>query len=238
MNIAVIFAGGVGKRMNPNGIPKQFLLVNDKPIIIYTLEKFQNNPHIDAIVISCVAEYIDHTQQLVEKYGINKVKSIVKGGENGQGSIYNGLLAAEQLSESPKDVVLVHDGVRPLIDNELIDANIASVERYGSGITCVECKETVAIIDGSRITSTTDRSCSRLARAPQSFRLGDILEVHRLAISDGNTNVIDSCTLMQMYGRPLFCVPGSSENIKITTPDDYFLFKAILASKESRQAFG
>lgn len=239
MNIAVIFAGGVGKRMKTNGIPKQFLEVYGKPIIIYTLEKFENNQNIDAIIVSCLEEKMDYCKKIVDKYEITKVRAIVKGGKTGQESIYNGLKAAEQISESDKDIVLIHDGVRPLIDDEIIDNNIKCVKENGSAITCVECKETVVILDDNdNIKDVTDRSRSRLARAPQSFYLKDILAAHRNALEDGKTDVIDSCTLMRMYGKEVSIVIGKSENIKITTPDDYYMFKALLDAKENSEIFG
>lgn len=239
MNIAVIFAGGVGKRMKTNGIPKQFLEVYGKPILIYTLEKFENNQNIDAIVVSCLEEKMDYCKKLVDKYEITKVRAIVKGGKTGQESIYNGLKAAEQISETDKDIVLIHDGVRPLIDDEIIDNNIKCVKENGSAITCVECKETVVILDDNdNIKDVTDRSRSRLARAPQSFYLKDILAAHRKALEDGKTDVIDSCTLMRMYGKEVSIVIGKSENLKITTPDDYYMFKAMLDMKENSNIFG
>lgn len=239
MNIAVIFAGGVGKRMKTNGIPKQFLEVYGKPILIYTLEKFENNQNIDAIVVSCLEEKMDYCKKLVDKYEITKVRAIVKGGKTGQESIYNGLKAAEQISETDKDIVLIHDGVRPLIDDEIIDNNIKCVKENGSAITCVECKETVVILDDNdNIKDVTDRSRSRLARAPQSFFLKDILSAHKKALEDGKTDVIDSCTLMRMYGKEVSIVIGKSENLKITTPDDYYMFKALLDAKENSEIFG
>lgn len=238
MNIAVIFAGGIGSRMKSKGTPKQFLQVYGKPILIYTLEKFENNENIDAIVIACVKEWIDYCWEIIRKFDIKKVRNIVPGGKNGQESIYNGLRAAKEISASGKDIVLIHDGVRPLIDNNLINENIKSVKKYGSAITCVESKETIALINSeNKIKVTTDRSFTRIARAPQSFYLEDILKVHDKAIKDGNTNIIDSCTLMKMYKRQLYTVVGKSENIKITTPDDYYIFKAILEAKENSEIF-
>ena len=225
--------------MKTNGIPKQFLEVHGKPILIYTLEKFENNENIDAIIVSCLEEKIDYCRKLINKFEITKVKAIVKGGKTGQESIYNGLKAAEQISESKNDIVLIHDGVRPLIDDELIDNNIKCVKENGSAITCVECKETIVILDeNDNIKDVTDRSRSRLARAPQSFYLKDIMGVHRKALEDGKTDVIDSCTLMRMYGKEVSIVIGKSENIKITTPDDYYIFKAILDMKENSNIFG
>lgn len=238
MNIAVIFAGGIGSRMKSAGTPKQFLKVYGKPIIIHTLEKFERNENIDAIVISCVKEWIDYCNKIVNEFNIRKVKKIVVGGRNGQESIYNGLNAAKEISKDEKDIVLIHDGVRPLIDNDLIDTNINSVKEHGSAITCVECKETIALINSEKkIESTTDRAKTKIARAPQSFYLSDILEVHNRAIKDGNIDVIDSCTLMRIYNKELYTVIGSSENIKITTPDDYYIFKAILQAKENSEIF-
>lgn len=225
--------------MKTNGIPKQFLEVHGKPILIYTLEKFENNDNIDAIIVSCLEEKIDYCRKLINKFEITKVRAIVKGGKTGQESIYNGLKAAEQISEGKNDIVLIHDGVRPLIDDELIDNNIKCVKENGSAITCVECKETIVILDeNDNIKDVTDRSRSRLARAPQSFYLKDIIGAHRKALEDGKTDVVDSCTLMRMYGKEVSIVIGKSENIKITTPDDYYIFKAILDMKENSNIFG
>lgn len=225
--------------MKTNGIPKQFLEVHGKPILIYTLEKFENNDNIDAIIVSCLEDKIDYCRKLINKFEITKVRAIVKGGKTGQESIYNGLKAAEQISEGKNDIVLIHDGVRPLIDDELIDNNIKCVKENGSAITCVECKETIVILDeNDNIKDVTDRSRSRLARAPQSFYLKDIIGAHRKALEDGKTDVVDSCTLMRMYGKEVSIVIGKSENIKITTPDDYYIFKAILDMKENSNIFG
>ena len=238
MNIAVIFAGGVGSRMNTKGTPKQFLCVHGKPILIFTLEHFQKNKNIDSIVVSCHKDYIERCEDLIKTFGITKVQRVVEGGENGQASIYNGLKAAKEISKSDEDIVLIHDGVRPVIDSELINANIESVKLHGSAITCVPAKETIVIInEENKIDSTTDRDSTRIARAPQSFYLADILKVHEQAIKDGNTNVTDSCTLMRLYGKTLFTVLGKSENIKITTPDDYYVFKALLEAKENSIIF-
>lgn len=241
MVTAVIFAGGVGTRMQSGSTPKQFLTLNDKPILIYTLEKFQNNPNVDAIVLACVESHIEVCRQLVEKFGITKLKpsSVVVGGATGQESIYHGLKAAAALSQSDDDIVLIHDGVRPLIDDDIINRNIDCVVKNRNAITSVECKETVVLVDDcDKIDTVVDRSRARLARAPQSFYLKDILSVHEKAIKDGMTTAIDSATLMRTYGHDLHVVIGKSENIKITTPDDYYVFKAILESKSNSAVFG
>lgn len=239
MNIALVFAGGVGSRMNTkNGIPKQFLEVYGKPIIVYTLEKFQYNKNIDVIVISCIESYIDYCWELVEKYHLTKVKSIVKGGKNGQESIFNGLVEAHKLTEE-KTIVLIHDGVRPIIDDEVINSNIRNVLEYGSSITCSKAKETIAIVNENVISDVTDRDKTVIAKAPQCFYLDDIVNVHKKAKENGDDNNIDSSTLMGKYGyKNQHIFLGSNKNIKITTPEDYYLFKALLDAEENSKVFG
>lgn len=202
MNIAVIFAGGTGTRMNSKDKPKQFLKMHDKPIIIHTLEKFQNNENIDAIVIACIKQWINHLLQLIEYYHISKVKRIVPGGETGQLSIYAGLNAAKDIAEGKNAIVLIHDGVRPLINDDVINKNIASVMKNGSAITSVNVTETIMEInDDASIKYIPDRTHSRLARAPQSFLLDEILDVHNKALLEGKKDFIDSCTMMSHYGK-------------------------------------
>ncbi len=239
MNIGVIFAGGVGSRMHSKEMPKQFLKVHDKPIIIHTLEHFEKNDEIDAIVIACVADWIEHLKNLLYKYRIEKVKKIVAGGESGQISIYNGLCAAEEVASGNKAIVLIHDGVRPLINPSLLSENIRCVKEHGSAVTAGIVKETIVVIDkDGRIEQVPSREKSRVAKAPQSFWLADILKVHRQAMKDGVLNAIDSCTLMKQYGHALFMLDGPYENIKITTPDDFYTMRAILDAKENAQIYG
>ncbi|MCD0052124.1 2-C-methyl-D-erythritol 4-phosphate cytidylyltransferase, partial [Streptococcus agalactiae] len=219
MNIGVIFAGGVGRRMNTKGKPKQFLEVHGKPIIVHTIDIFQNTEAIDAVVVVCVSDWLDYMNNLVERFNLTKVKAVVAGGETGQMSIFKGLEAAEQLATDDA-VVLIHDGVRPLINEEVINANIQSVKETGSAVTSVRAKETVVLVnDSSKISEVVDRTRSFIAKAPQSFYLSDILSIERDAISKGITDAIDSSTLMGMYNRELTIVEGPYENIKITTPD-------------------
>ena len=239
MNIAAIFAGGVGTRMHTKELPKQFLKIHDKPIIIRTLELFEENPEIDMIVIACVENWIGYLNKLISKYNLRKVQKIVKGGKSGQESIYNVLKAAEELGNRDEDIVLIHDGVRPLITQKTISDNIASVKKNGSAITSVKVKETILIVDNDEsITDVPDRSTSRLARAPQSFYLDDILSDHEKAISENKFDFIDSCSMLQYYGKKLYLVDGPQENIKITTPDDFYTMRALLDAKENAQIYG
>ncbi len=239
MNIAVIFAGGVGARMHSKERPKQFLSIYDKPVIIHTLEHFEKNQEIDAIVAVCVEGWIDYLEQLVYKYRISKVQKIVPGGKTGQLSIYNGLCAAKEIAGEEKSVVLIHDGVRPLINQKVITDNIASVKAHGSAITTAVVKETILVVkEDNAIDYVPNRENSRIAKAPQSFWLDDILSAHRHALQEGITDFIDSCTMMQYYDYPLYLVDGPGENIKITTPDDFYTMRAILEAKENAQIYG
>ena len=238
MNIGVIFAGGVGSRMHSKDRPKQFLEVFNKPIIIHTLEHFEINDEIDAVVIASVAEWIPHLESLIEKFGIKKVKKIVPGGETGQMSIYNGLVAAKEIAGDEASVVLIHDGVRPLINPELLSRNIACVKEKGSCITAGIVKETIVVInEDNEICEVPSRANSRVAKAPQSFWLKEILSVQEDAIAHGQKNAIDSCSLMQSYGKKLYMIDGPYENIKITTPDDFFTMRAILEVRENEQIY-
>jgi len=239
MNIGVIFAGGVGSRMNSKEKPKQFLEVHGKPIIVHTIEIFERVKDVDVIVVSCIEEWIPYMEELKYKFRLDKIKAIVPGGDTGQASIYNGLVAAESISKAEDTVVLIHDGVRPLINEELIEKNIQNVKQNGSAITCSVAKETFVIVnDHIEVEEIPSRAHSRIAKAPQSFYLRDILEVHRQALRDGVTNAIDSCTLMNQYGKKLSVVEGPYENIKITTPDDFYMFRALFDAKENEQLNG
>lgn len=239
MNIAVIFAGGAGKRMHSKEKPKQFLMMHEKPIIIHTLEKFNNHSKIDAIVVACIGDWIPYLKELTEKYNLKKVLEIVPGGKSGQESIYKGLCAAERIAGEKRSVVLIHDGVRPLITEKLISNNIMSVHEYGTAITSIAAKETIVVMseDGS-VNAVPDRDVLRIARAPQSFWLDEILAAHRRAIEENRPEFIDSCSMMKFYGKKLHLIDGPQENIKITTPDDFYIMRAIIDAKENAQIYG
>lgn len=233
MNIAVIFAGGTGKRMKTASKPKQFLELRGKPIIVYTLEHFQNHNMIDGIVIVCVQDWIDYCQDLIDKFGISKVKAIVPGGETGMLSRFNGLKKAAELF--PEDsIILMHDGVRPLIDADTISRNIESVEKNGSAVTVAPAIETIAVKnDSGLVGEIIDRKLCQMAKAPQSFRLNELIKAHQHAVDSGMDDCIDTAYLMQLNGHAIFAVDGPSENIKITTPSDYFTFRALMDLKEN-----
>ena len=239
MNIAVIFAGGVGSRMHSKILPKQFLEMHGKPIIVHTIDVFEASDKIDGIVIACIPEWINYLKDIIKKYNLSKVKDIVPGGSTGQESIYNGLLSAEKIAGEEPSIVLIHDGVRPLITEKTIADNIDMVQRKGSAITCVKVKETVLVVDNNnQIVNIPNRSNSRLARAPQSFWLNEILDAHEKARMEKINSFIDSSSMMQYYGKKLFLVEGPEANIKVTTPEDFYVMRAMLDAKENAQIYG
>ncbi len=236
MNIAIIFAGGSGKRMHAKDRPKQFLLIHGKPIIVHTIEIFQYHEEIDKIIVACLEEWIPYMEEMKYRYRLDKIGRIVPGGETGQMSIYNGVKAAAELYGTKDNIVLIHDGVRPLIDEKVIRENITSVKKYGSAVTCAPAQETFVMIDDNEdIIEVENRKYSRLAKAPESFWLEELLAAEEQAIQDGKTDMIDSCTLMRAYGKKMHVVDCSYENIKITTPDDFYMFRALYDARENQQ---
>lgn len=234
----LIFAGGIGSRMNYESKPKQFLEVDNKPIIVHTLEFFQKNPEVDEIVVVCVEDWIDYLKDKLKEFHIDKVKWIVPGGKTGQLSIYNGLKKLEENCADPDDaIVLIHDGVRPLINQQIIHDNIVEVQQNRTSVTVTPAIETVITVDeNGSVKDTVDRSACRMAKAPQTFYLGDILKAHKKVLAEGKENMIDSATLMSYCGHKIFTVEGPSENIKITTPSDYYIFKTLYAAKNGQDA--
>lgn len=236
-NVAVIFAGGSGSRMNTVSRPKQFLELRGKPIIIYTLELFDVHPEIDGIIVVCIEPWIAFLKKQIRKFEITKVIEIVSGGETGQDSIYNGLIAAKR--HYPEDsCVLIHDGVRPLITQQTITGNIEMVQAHGNCITCIPATETFVVKQQDGSLNIPTRADSLIARAPQSFVLRDILTAHEQARSEDRHNFIDSCTMMSHYGYHMHTITGPMENIKITTPTDFFIFRAMVEVHENQQIFG
>ena len=238
MNIAIIFAGGTGQRMNTKTKPKQFLELHGKPIIIYTLEHFDQHEMIDGIIVVCVEDWIDYCQSLVDKFHIKKVKAIVAGGETGMLSRFKGVKKAAELY--PNDTIcLMHYGVRPMIDHDLISQNIESVEEFGSAVTVAPAVETIAVRGSdNKVGQIIDRSKCQMAKAPQSFRLGELLKVHQESVDSGMKDCIDTAYLMQLSGIDVYTVEGSAENIKITTPNDFYTFRALMEIRENLQIFG
>lgn len=237
MNTALIFAGGTGQRMNTRAKPKQFLELHGKPVIIYTLEYFELHAEIDNITIVCIADWINDLTHQLRQYGIEKVNHIVPGGDGGDKSIYNGLLALENDCKAD-DIVLIHDGVRPLISSELISANIEKAGACGVAITVESATESVVRLDADgMVVSVPPRAEMYTAKAPQSFRFGFIWDLYQRAQRDG-VRTIDSAHLCSIYGMQMHTVRSTPNNMKITTPADYYIFRALYEAYENQQIIG
>lgn len=237
MNVAIVFAGGTGQRMNTKTTPKQFLKLHGKEIIVHTLERFENHPDIDKIVVICLEPWIPRLERMIAHDGITKVVSIVPGGDSSQASTRNGIFEAARLFPGDS-IVLIHDGVRPLLSEGTITACVECVKEHGSAITCVPAIETIVQEADGKISSMIERQSCRLARAPQCFYLEDIYHAHKQALEDGLDDFIDSAYLMNHYDHELYVVEGGSENIKITTPPDFYIFRAIVDAQENSQILG
>ncbi|BCJ92951.1 2-C-methyl-D-erythritol 4-phosphate cytidylyltransferase [Anaerocolumna cellulosilytica] len=223
--------------MNSKSKPKQFLEMHGKPIIIYTLEYFNEHPEIDAICIVCLYGWEKELERLLTSYNIHKVKWVTTGGETGHDSIFNGLKVMKNDLQD-KDVVIIHDGVRPLISKELIDKNIKTVALYGNSITVEKANESIVQInDNGIIDNVPSRAKMRIAKAPQCFRFEEIWTVHEQAQKDGFKS-IDSAHLLHYYGHTLHTVESTPYNIKIATPSDFYVFRALFEAMENSQIFG
>jgi 2-C-methyl-D-erythritol 4-phosphate cytidylyltransferase len=232
MNIALIIAGGSGQRMNQD-IPKQFLNVNDKPIIIYTLAAFQKHPDIGAIAVVCVDGWHDVLRAYAKQFGITKLKWIFHGGENGQSSIRNGIHGLAKECDK-QDTVLIHDANRPMVSTEIISGCIATCRLHGSGIAAIPCAEAMLVTQNGRSSGATiHRDTLRRTQTPHAFPLEKLVWAHKTALEKGITNSIASCTLFIELGETVHFSPGSEKNIKLTTVDDIDIFKALLASQKS-----
>lgn len=216
----VIFAGGVGARMKSLDIPKQFIDVDGKPIIVRTLENFSTHPQVDDIVISCLAEKIDYMWELIAKYKINKVTSIVAGGENGHQSIHNGLVEVQKFS-SPDDIVMICDGVRPLISHRLIDDCIATASEFETAVPVTPSIDSVLQSeDGQTCCKSLPRKQMYITQAPQGYTMKRIMDAHDEAERLGITNPISSSELLIELGQTVHIFKGDRDNIKVTTPED------------------
>lgn len=232
MTVALLTASGQGTRMGQD-IPKQFLHVKDKPVIIYTLERFQNNPLIDAIVLVTLPNWFGFVEAYARQFNITKLKWIVAGGETGQDSICNGLRA---IAEScPHDtVVMIHDGNRPMVDNNIISDSLAVFQKYGSAVAVIPCTEAVfKSEDGQTATNSIPREALQRTQTPHTYTLGKLLWAHDEAKKQGISNTAASCTLMYALGETVYFSRGSEKNFKLTTLDDLEIFNAFLVAEKN-----
>lgn len=232
MNIALLTAAGASTRMGQD-IPKQFLTVNEKPIIVYTMEAFQAHPEIDEILVVCIAEWEPMLRAYARQFNISKLVSVVPGGKTGQESIYNGVqeLAKEH---SMDDLVLIHDGNRPFVSDKIISECIHTAKRFGCSVAVIPCQEAMMLTDDGIISKQNiERDNLKRTQTPHGFSLGKMCELHRRAAEEGIENTTATCTLMMELGEPVYFYDGSEKNIKLTTLDDMDIFKALLMAKRA-----
>ena len=231
-NIGLIIAGGSGNRMHQD-IPKQFLTVNERPVIVYTLEAFEKHPEIDVIAVVCITGWEQVLWAYAKQFNITKLKYVVPGGKNGQDSIRNGVYELEK-HYAPEDLVLIHDAIRPMVSAEIISDNIRVAREYGNAITVIPCAEAMMQTeDGAVSVGSYPRDRLKRTQTPQAFHIGDICDLHRRALEAGITNSVASCTLKIEMGEQVYFSAGSEKNIKLTTVEDLDIFKALLAAKRA-----
>ena len=230
--IGLIIAGGVGARMQ-QAIPKQFMTVFDKPIIAYTMEKFENHPAVDVIAVVWLDGWDNILASYAKQYNITKLKHIFPAGSVGQESIKNGIMGlAEYYGDDA--VVLIHDAIRPNLSKDVISDCIAVTKQHGNAIVCIPCQEAMLeTVDKMSSTSSYPRDNLKRTQTPQGFKLGIIKNAHKKAAELGITNSIASCTLMIEIGEKVYFSTGSEKNIKLTTPEDIEIFKALLRGDKS-----
>jgi 2-C-methyl-D-erythritol 4-phosphate cytidylyltransferase len=234
---ALIFAGGTGRRMSTRATPKQFLELHGKPVIIYTIEHFEKHPEVDNIVVVCLESWITELERLLGRYDIHKVTTIVPGGDTGHASIHNGLVAMRDTA-GDEDIVLIHDGVRPLIDERLLTENIAVAREHGAAVTGEHVAESIVRVNsGEDIVDVPPREEMYVAKAPQSFRYGLINDLYAWAQTEG-VATIDSAHLCHLRGIRPRVVMSTPQNIKITNPSDYYVFRALYEAMENQQILG
>lgn len=230
MNIALLTASGIGERMK-NNIPKQFIHVNNKPIIIYTLEAFERHPAIDAIIVVCLEGWHDILRAYAKQFNITKLKWIVVGGKTGEESIENGL---NKLKEdcNLNDIVIVHDGNRPLVSPDIISDNLVVQGKYGSAVAAIPCVEAIFETDNfTDSVKTIPREKLVRTQTPHSYSLEKLLWAHKEKKIRGISNTIASCDLMLKLGEKVYFSKGNERNLKITTKEDLEIFEGLLKLK-------
>jgi len=230
MNIAILLAGGIGERTHQD-VPKQFLSINNKPVIVYTLEAFQNHPNIDEICVVVLEGWDQVLWAYAKQFNITKLKYVVTGGKTGQESIFNGLKEIKT-NHRDDDVVLIHDAIRPMVSKKIIDDNLLIQKEFGSAVTAIPCTEVVFISENRKDSlKTIPRENLQRTQTPQTYYLGDLWNAHMEAQKRGITNAVASCSLMETLGKTTYFSKGSEKNIKITTVDDIEIISALLSSK-------
>ncbi len=241
MNYGLILAGGVGQRMRRTGMPKQFLEVFGKPIIVYTLQKFEYCEDVDEVVIACHASWKEYMEALVERYGLKKIKAIISGGKDRQDSVLNGLKYIQTHGASADDVVIIHDGVRPLIHESILSENVRVAKKYGNAMTVRPVIESVVITEKEEagFSDFKKRDDTYSLTAPQSFKLNVLTKAYEdIKGKDTPMPLLDSALVFTYLGNNIHIIKENNNNLKVTTPEDYYILKAMLELEENRYVFG
>ena len=230
MNIAVVVAAGSGSRMRNIQEPKQFVKVNNKPLMVFSLETFNVHPRIDAIVVVTSEAYLNDVEQMCKEYKLNKVKAVIKGGATRQESVFNGLEKAMSLSQSKDDIVLIHDAARPLVSLRVISDNIDKAKKFGAVSTVIKANDTiVSSLDSETVSAIPDRNTLYQAQTPQTFKLEEIYRIHQT--NKDNNNATDDASLYIKSGKKVYLVEGSRSNFKVTTDEDLLMLMGLLNNK-------
>lgn len=241
MNYGLILAGGTGQRMRTSGLPKQFLNVYGKPIIVYTIEKFDTCREVDAIVIACNPQYIDYMKGVVTKYTFSKKVEVIAGGKDRQGSVKNGIDYIYADGGADDDIVIIHDGVRPLVDQSIISENVRMAKKHGCAMTVKPVIESVVVTQEESVAfdNFEKRDDTYSLTSPQTFRLSLLVDTYAKA-EQANTSIplLDAALAYTYLGNKIPLVKEYNHNIKITTPEDYYILKAILELQENKNVFG
>lgn len=231
MNIVLLTAAGVGSRMNLD-IPKQFLYIEGKPVILHTMEAFQRHPQIDAIIVVTLEAWIDTLKAYAKDAGITKLKWVVSGGETGQESIKKGIEELARCCEL-SDVVMVHDGNRSFVSEDIISDSLAVFKQYGSAVAALPCVEAIfRSEDGRNSTESIPREMLYRTQTPHTYTLEKLLWAHKQAEKRAIKNTTATCVLMQLLGEIIHFSKGSEKNIKLTTQDDLDIFRAMMKMEE------
>ena len=218
-NIAVILAGGKGQRMG-SSIPKQFIEIRGKPIIIHTIENFERNPNIDSIIVVCNPDWIDHIWELIHSFGLKKVQWVVEGGQTSHDSTRNGLFHLQDKIDQD-DYVIIHDAVRPILPQAIINEMIETAHREGNASAAIPCYETVIYTD-DQISGTKELDRNKLMRVqtPQAYKYSLILPLYKKAEEEGRHDFVYADLVAVNYGVKIFFSRGFVNNIKVTKPED------------------
>ena len=226
MNYALIVAAGKGLRMGNTDVPKQFLLVNGKPLLVYTIEAFEHSKEIDGIYVVTSKEYIEVIKDWCKSYKLKKIIKVIEGGDSRQESVYLGL---KGMTIKEDDVVLIHDGARPLVTKDIIKNNIECCLKYDAADTVIRVSDTIINSkDGKTVNEIPSRDELYQSQTPQTFKYGLIIKAHEAASAGQIPNVTDDAKLVKALGKDVHLVEGNKQNFKITTPDDLSIFEVLI----------